>query len=236
MTSFEKDKDKKRANEEVRPNISYKSPICSFYKLLQVMQKFSKLRILRKKFTYQRMKIFVGTLILLVFSSTFYVQCSKESRIPNVDGLNAVASLRNGNNYVLRIQYDTEVTTHFIVDDRITKVLDMAAQTPSITKQNVIIEIDAEGNIYVELVELTPSQSLNIQHETPEGNIMKPHKTIIEKGKIKMFNDNNVQLYEEPMDFGNAATLVNTLEQIDNPNDVINQLMMQGQYSNFLRV
>ncbi len=177
------------------------------------------------------MKIFVGTLILLVFSSVFYVQCSKEEGLPNPFDGSITASFRG--DYALRLEYDTEVTTHFMVDDDVTKVLDMAAQTPSITKQHVIIEIDTEGNIYVELTDLAPSQSLNLQHETPEGNIKKPHKTIIEEGKIKMFDAQNVQMYEEPMDFGDAAHLIDLLKQIDNPNDVINQLMMQGQYSNF---
>jgi hypothetical protein len=201
-------------------------------KLYKSMQKFSKPQTFNRMFANRRMKVFVGSLMLLVFSSVFYVQCAKENGITNSLDNGILASFRS--NYVFRIEYDTEVTTHFMVDDDVTEVLDMAAQTPSITKQHVIVEIDAEGNIFVELTALTPSQSLNIQHETPEGNIEQPHKTVIENGTIKMFDANNEQLYEEPMDFGNAADLINTLQQIDNPNDVINQLMMQGQYSNFL--
>lgn len=194
------------------------------------MQKVSNRRKLKLLFRQNRTKKTIGLFLLLILTSLIYVQCSKESSIPSFDG---VASFRSNGNYVFKIEYDTEVTTHFMVDDDVTKVLDMAAQTPSITKQHVIIEIDAEGNIYVELTDLVPSQSLDIQHETPEGNILKPYKTVIEEGKIKMFDANNVQLYEEPMDFGNAADLIAMLKQIDNPNDVINQLMMQGQYSNF---
>jgi hypothetical protein len=198
------------------------------------MQKFSKPPTFNRMFANRRMKVFVGSLILLVFSSVFYVQCAKENDITNPLDNSITASFRT--DYVLRLQYDTEVTTHFIVDGDLEESLDIAAQTPTITKHNVIIEITENGEVTMQMIVLEPSQTLNIAHQELPNTLPEPHKTIIGGGKIQIFDKNDILLYTEDFELPSAAEVIAMLGNLGNnyTNVAINQMLAQGQSSLFI--
>ena len=94
------------------------------------MKKILNGRKLKPSFRQKRSVKTFGFLVLLILTSLIYVQCSKESPIPNVDGINVLAS--SGSVPILRMIYDSEVSTHFTVDGDLTNTMDIAAQTPTI--------------------------------------------------------------------------------------------------------
>jgi hypothetical protein len=201
-------------------------------KLYKSMKKISKPPTFNRMFANRRMKIFVGSLMLLVFSSVFYVQCAKELPIPNTRGILA----SNGTIPILRMSYDSEVSTYMTTDGDLTNTMDIAAQTPTIEKNNIVIEIAANGEVTLQMIKRTPSQTIEIPHLTLPYDSPQPYKTIIGGGKVQIFDDGNTLIHSEDFVLPNAIEVVNLLQSLgeDFTSSAINDMLSMGQSSLFI--
>lgn len=175
-----------------------------------------------------------GLLCLLVLTSLMYVQCSKETPMPSIDDVDVVASMRSANP-ILRMSYDSEVSTHFTVEGDLTNTMDIAAQTPTIVKSNIVLEVSSNGEVSIQMTKKTPSQTVEIPHLTLPSNSPEPHKTIIGGGKIQVFDEEDALIYSEDYSLPNAEDLVTLLQSLgeDYTSTVINDMLSQGQSNLF---
>lgn len=102
---------------------------------------------------------------------------------------------KNGASPLLTVDYEIENITRMTSDANVTEPIDIAVQTPVITKQHVTMELYNDGSIKLTTVDLPTSQEFNIPHQTLPDYTPKPQKTVAYADRIVYYGENNEILY-----------------------------------------
>ncbi|MFW5879544.1 MAG: hypothetical protein ACOCUV_01840 [bacterium] len=114
--------------------------------------------------------------------------------------------------FALNLSYDIETTKIYQNDEKTDySPMDLAAMTPMRNKQNVLMKITHDSDVFMEITKQRDKYEIDIPHETPPEQTKQIHKTVIRNKRASFYDKSGNLITSLPVEIPNQYELVRTI-------------------------
>ncbi len=184
----------------------------------------------------KRQRLFLPKLLIvpLVLVATIYFGCSKEQTLP--DGTivnNQPAFLSIFGNQLFEMSYEVETFTRIKPQGATTSDIDKLTAQPLVGQQKVSMSVSEDGDVNMEIENMTPGINLNVPGNNLPNNLPSPHKSVFENGTLTLFSATGTELYSTPVETFKMKELASMIKIVrhEKSSELINEAIigMQSQ-------